>query len=388
MRKLCFFFAFSDCLFTDVLLYTGTMAGGDAAYIRYQEIDKFFSSGRHATVKELAAYLNDLKKAVGTEINLSAGCSEKILYKVLDKMRDELNAPLLKDSENRYYYSTPRTLTRPGYLNREETARTIRLINNLLETVRDSPVYEQAVQLCKDITAESPLIDKYGKKVKDTEHAAPNRVIFLGAPASDVRDSVWGDIYKAMENNCYITIKYITPGHTKAVSRGIRPYQLIFDNGIWDLWGYDCVNRENRLFNLSRIQSLEVRSDADRFTLPPEYDYRLHTPGTFGCFRDLSGTGPGMTTYKILFRSGSYAESFAKERIWGDNPAVEITDKGTVISFDNNQYLPILRWVLGWGADARPLQPEQLVQDWRAEIKRMRDASVSAHDTAAEGGSC
>ena len=93
------------------------------------------------------------------------------------------------------------------------------------------------------------------------------------------------------------------------------------------------------------------------------------TPGTFGCFVDVGGEK--MTRYKIRLAKGSYAESFARERVWGLNPSVTTTKEGTVISFDDNQYLPILRWVLGWGPDAEPLEPARLVRDWKARIKAM-----------------
>ena len=343
------------------------MALGTDEYKRFQLIDEFFASGKRATVKELAEYFDRIMDQ--SDFNLTCGFSDKILYKVLNAMRDELNAPLQKDNENRFYYSSTKTLTKPGFLSREETGKTIRMINHLLETIKDSPIYEEAAKLCSDITNEAPLIDRYGKEMKNEMNSAPNRVIFLGAPASDVRDSIWSDIYKTMEDNYHISIKYVAPGHTESVSRGVRPYQLIFDDGIWDLWGYDCVKKQNHLYNLSRIKSVEIKTQSERFVLPADYDFHKITPGTFGCYRDTDT--PGMCHYRIRLAKGSYAESFARERVWGLNPQIEETESGTVISFDDNQYLPILRWVLGWGPDAEPLEPAQLVDDWKDRIKKM-----------------
>lgn len=343
------------------------MAVGTDEYKRFQMLDQFFASGKKATVKELAEYFETKKHGSGSEINF--GYSNKILYKVLAAMRDELGLPLETNSENRYYYSSGRTLTKPGFLSREETAKTIRMVKSLLETIKDSPVYEEAERLCGEITNEVPLIDQYGKETRDERAAAANRVIFLGAPASDVRDSIWSEIYKAMEGNYHIGIKYVSSGKSQQVSRGVRPYQLIFDDGIWDLWGYDCVKKTTRLFNLSRIRSVEIKKNADRFTLPKDYDFHNVTPGTFGCFRDADTDK--MTHYKILLAKGSYAESFASERVWGLTPSVKTTKDGTIISFDDNQYLPILRWILGWGPDAEPLEPARLVKDWKTRIKAM-----------------
>lgn len=345
------------------------MACGVNEYRRFEIIDQYFSSGKRATVKELYNYIDDL--TLDPKMKIDFGYSEKNLYKVLEAMRDELGMPLVTDADNRYYYSSSVTLTKPGFLNREETGKTIRLINNLLETIKDSPIYEEAAKLCKDITNEAPLFDQYGKVMKkDAEStSASSRVIFMGAPASDMREAIWSDIFKAMENNYPIVIKYISPGYTQTISRGINPYQLIFDDGIWDLWGFDLVKKKAQLYNLSRIKSVVIRKDAERFTFDPKDDFLNITPGTFGCYRDINE--PGMTTYKIRLKKGSYAESYASERVWGMNSSISQDDKGTVIQFDDNQYLPILRWVLGWGPEAEPLEPQKLVDDWKKKIKEM-----------------
>lgn len=343
------------------------MAVGTNEYMRFKLLDEYFASGKRGTVKELAQYFNDIK--LKGNIFIDFGYSESLLYKVLAAMRDDLELPLATDSENRYYYNSSRTLTKPAFLSRKETSKTIRMVKSLLETIKDSPIYDKAAKLCGEITSEVPLMDDYGKQMRDESAAAANRVVFLGAPASDVRDAIWSDIYSAMEGNYHIGIKYVSSGKSQPVSRGVRPYQLIFDDGIWDLWGYDCVKKETRLFNLSRIKSVEIKKNADRFVLPKNYDFHNVTPGTFGCFVDVGGEK--MTHYKILLAKGSYAESFAAERVWGLKPSIQKTKDGTVISFDDNQYLPILRWVLGWGPDAEPLEPARLVKDWKARIKAM-----------------
>lgn len=343
------------------------MACGADEFKRFQEIDSFFSSGKRATVKELAEYFE--RRQYDSDFDVQCGFSDKVLYKVLNAMKDELGVPLQKDRENRFFYSSSQTLTKPGFLNRKETTKTIRMIQGLLETIEESPIYEQAISLCKDIIREAPLMDSYGRERKNEKTAASNRIIFLGAPASDVQDSIWSEIYKAMDENYHIVIKYVVPGYSDAVSRAVRPYQLIFDDGIWDLWGYDCKKKKPLLYNLSRIKSVEIKRDADRFEYKEEFDFHHVTPGTFGCFRDVDSEE--MTRYKIRLAEGSYAESYARERIWGINPALEEDEWGTIISFENNQYLPILRWVLGWGPDAEPLEPQRLVEDWKAKIQEM-----------------
>lgn len=335
------------------------MSCGTDEYKRIKMIDEYFSAGNKATVKELSDYLN-LKNLVA-HIDIKSGFSEKILYKVLAAMKNELDAPIEKDSQNRFFYGTQKSLTKPKFLSSKETGKTVKLVQNLLEIIKNSPAYNEAEKLCNEILSET-----------EKEQSAENRVIFLGAPASNVQDETWAKIYEAMEENFHIVIKYQPAGSSKPLSRGVQPYQLIFDDGIWDLWGFDCVKRQRTIFNLSRIKSVEIRKDADKFNLPEDFDFHNATPGAFGCFFDFNG---GMTNYKIHLAKGSYAESFATERVWGKNFQITKDESGTILSFEGNQFLPILRWILSWGADAKPLEPEKLVSAWKNEIKKMNSKS-------------
>lgn len=337
------------------------MSCGADEYKRFKMIDEYFSAGNKATIKELSDYLKI--KALVSHIDIKSGFSEKVLYKVLSAMKKDLGAPIEKDSQNKFFYAAGKSLfSKPKFLSNKETEKTVKLIQNLLETVKNSPVYNEAEKLCNEILSET-------EKEQNTE----KRVIFLGAPASDVQDEIWSKIYEAMQENFHISIKYKPSGSSECVSRGVQPYQLIFDDGIWDLWGFDCVKRQRAIFNLSRIKSVEIRKDRNKFTLPKDFDFHNATPGTFGCFFDFNG---GMTKYKIHLAKGSYVESFATERIWGKNFQITKDETGTVLSFEDNQFFPVLRWILSWGADAEPLEPEKLVSAWKNEIQKM-NAKIS-----------
>lgn len=319
-------------------------------------IDKMLSKGGRYTPQEISDLLSDLETDGGTSV--------KTVYRLLDKMKKEFHAPIAVDENNRRYYTNDQTVMLPGYIARAENFHFVEIVKNLLSTLKGTPVYEEAEKVFTELSILVPT--KSGAQGK-SEDSAPARVIFLGAPAAEIQDSTWNTIFSAMEKNVHIVIEYDLPGKGKTEKKGVRPYQLIFDNGIWDLWGYDCINRRPQLYNLCRIKKIELNQEF--FDLPNDFDFRNVTPGTFGCFRDLNKDT--MTHYRIHFRKGSYAETFAKDRVWGANYFAEEDDTGTIISFENNQFLPILRWILGWGADVQPLEPSELVNQWKDEIKKM-----------------
>ena len=79
------------------------MSCGIDEYKRIKAIDDVFKLGYKFTVKDLSIHLK-LKNLHDPANAFSCGTSEKVLYKVLTAMKEELHAPLVKDSENQYYY--------------------------------------------------------------------------------------------------------------------------------------------------------------------------------------------------------------------------------------------------------------------------------------------
>ena len=70
----------------------------------------------------------------------------------------------------------------------------------------------------------------------------------------------------------------------KPKPRRVQPWQLIFDNGNWNLHALDVAKNARRRYTLSEIKNLTLTKDV--FTLPKDYDFRKMTRGSFGCLCD------------------------------------------------------------------------------------------------------
>ena len=79
------------------------MSCGVDEYKRIKAIDDLFKLGYKYTVKELSVFLK-AKNLLDPANAFSCGVSEKVLYKVLTAMKNELHVPLTKDMQNQYYY--------------------------------------------------------------------------------------------------------------------------------------------------------------------------------------------------------------------------------------------------------------------------------------------
>ncbi len=148
------------------------------------------------------------------------------------------------------------------------------------------------------------------------------------------------------------------------------PFQLVFDSGSLYLYGASKNPRVPgpRLFKLSKMHDVQVIT-SKTFELPA--NFRFHEnfeKGRFGAFQYDEAYD-----FKIEF-SGD-ARSIIRECIWADNQIIEENQKAatTTISFTSSQWIPVFRWLLSFGENARPLEPDWLVEQWNESIQKMSE---------------
>lgn len=317
---------------------------------------------QHLSIKDMSELLirNGLKK----------GASYQNLYKWLP---DELNEYCVeKDSEGKYFYNN--TYAEQSKISQEidkkelseaQKKEQISIISSFLYSIKDSPVYEKAKEF---LTKEEENLQSF--RNTNTNSANYSRILFMGAPEADIKKEIWDKIYKAMGMNAVLQMDYTPEVKNKSETYKVQPYQLIFDNGIWELWAY-CLRQKHegmKLFNLSRISSVAILELAGKFVLPKNFTFKNFVVGNFGCFNDENPQ-----IYKIKFPKDSYAWRYSKDRIWGAKQTVEECDDGYILSFEASQFKPILRWILGWGKDAEPLEPAGLVKSWKDAVHEMAE---------------
>lgn len=317
--------------------------------------------GKHLSLEEMSQRLINSGFTVGSSV--------KTIYRRI--LPELLQRGAVKDDEKRYYipeYRRDSRLEEQMNKKMEERMETVSIISNFLDTLKDTPVYEKAKEyIDRDYRFSRHRINR--KEETDYEEDTyVSRVIFMGAPAANVQSDIWEIIHFAMMEYKIVLINYIAEDRKEPSQYTVKPYQLIFDNGFWELWGESTTfeHKGKRLFNLSRILDVQVIETAEKFELPENYDFRSTLAGCFGCYNDNI-----IENYSIKFKKGSYAYKYIKDRIWGEFQEIRETEGGYILEFEATQYKPILRWVLGWGPDAEPLEPQKLVDEWKEKIREM-----------------
>lgn len=324
-------------------------------YERILYIDEIIATGTRPTWEKIQSSLD----------RKGFNASRATIFRDLKALQEDFHAPLDIDFNNGYFYTEP-TFRLPALFTNENKIRAAKLIRNLLETIKGTPLYKEACEVFDTLSTVAPVVNSTGK-IKDESvlrDDITNRVVFLGAPNVTIKPETWRVIYGALQNNQIVSFKYKAMNIKEIVQRSVKPYQLIFDNGNWNLFCFDMVNKERRLYTLSEMSNVKLLDGKrDAFALPKDYDFFNITPGTFGSWYHGK-----YKMYKIHLEG--YAARAAKDRLWGRNQKIEKDTKNTgsnkdgiILTFESNQHAPIVRWVLGWGKEAVALEPTELVKD-------------------------
>jgi predicted DNA-binding transcriptional regulator YafY len=287
--------------------------------------------------------------------------SESTITRDIELMRDRLDAPIAYDALRRGYYYTEKTFRLPAVYTSASDLLALGMAKTLLTLYSNTPVHDAANRLLESITA--PLnADGMAQWYTD-------RIVVPPVPSVTVSTEIWDSIITALRENRVITFEYSGALDDSDKPRRVRPYQLLFDNGNWLLYGYAEERKAIRIFFLSRMHSITVCPET--FTLPHNFDYRLSNADDsfFGVF-----AGDKKQQFAIAFYDNSVR--WVRERQWAKDQEIEETDDGVIIYFSSTQYNKVLEWVLSQGCTAEPLAPENLVAEWGRHAEAMNAMRV------------
>jgi predicted DNA-binding transcriptional regulator YafY len=303
-------------------------------------IDRRIASGEYPNTRTLAEEYETGTATVSRDI---------------DFMRNMMDAPIEYDALHRGYYYTDKTYRLPAGFSTAEDMLALGVAKNLLSIYQDTPMYHAVRCLIDSITA--PMaVDKDSRWFE-------NRIVVPKIATAPVAEETWQAIITALRENRVLRFEYTGAWDSGPKPRRVRPYQLLFDGGVWFLYGHDGGRGAIRMYALPRIKNISVTPR--HFTLPRDYDYRQKDTGSsFGLF-----SGGKKQHFRIAFCDDSMA--WVEERIWAADQKITKTASTATIEFTSTQLTKVLDWVLSRGCTARPLEPAELVRRWKWNIAEM-----------------
>jgi predicted DNA-binding transcriptional regulator YafY len=313
----------------------------NTALPRLYFIDEEISSGKYPNTASMAKKYETSHSSISRDI---------------DFMKNSLGAPIEYDALHRGYYYSEKTFRLPATYTTTENMQALGMAKTLLSLYRDTPLYDPARNFLTLITA--PMTDQVNPDWFE------NRIMVPPVASTPVNGEIWNAIIVGLKGNKTISFEYKGVWDGGYKTRRVRPYQLLFDTGVWYLYGYAEERKGIRLFSLARMQKLMVTDTV--FTLPPDYDYCIKADGShFGVF-----TMEKKYTFAVEFYNETVPD--IRERKWAADQKITDIEGGVSISFTSTQLVKVLEWVLSRGGNARPRAPEILVKQWENNINTMK----------------
>lgn len=328
---------------------------------RFRLIDSMLADGEVLSFENI---LDSLRLELRDDL-----LSDSSLRRDFRYMKNELGAPLAYDKKRHgWHYTKPFKLPAEGFS--DDEILYLELMKSLVnQNSNDDFLYKAFDKLLNKIIP-APSTPSHAELVsaslRDRFYIAPR-------PKQLIDEGLVEKILEAIKNNYLLDFNYFSKWEPEERHRKIMPFQLVFDSGSMYLYAASSNPRVPgpRLYKLSKMHSLELVKSRT-FELPANFRFRENfEEGRFGAFQYDEAYD-----FKIEF-SGE-ARSIVRECVWSDNQKIEENQQAdtTTISFTSSQWIPIFRWLLSFGDNAHPLEPDWFVEDWKNTIKKMYENSL------------
>jgi predicted DNA-binding transcriptional regulator YafY len=211
--------------------------------------------------------------------------------------------------------------------------------------------------------------------------APEQRSVALGITASAGGHELSARLAKvetAIFRNKTIVFDYYTMERDEVSSRRVDPYHLLFQGGQFYLLGYAHERKAVRVFRLTRIRgkvSYATKAEHD-FHRPEDFDPRAYANRADWQLGDERGVARVLICERIAWQVerhfGRYGE-ITLTGTGGEEDDASSSEGETVFATGYSSPRSIISWVLGLGANARLLGPDELVDELQRRLELLEE---------------
>ncbi len=239
----------------------------------------------------------------------------------------------------------------------------------LLEPFAGTPLFEGIHSLFRKLET---LLFSESKRLQesltDGFHLTSN-----GASDYSGRSQLISVVLDAVQQRCVLSMTYQKNNAPRPSIYRIQPYSLVYHRGSLYIIAFSMAAQEMRHFKLDRVLKMECLEE--RFDLPKSFDVRTWLEKSFGIF------SPSGRSYFIRIRFAAQVAGTVRESQWHrSQQLVETADGSVLLTLTLENLEEIKSWVMGFGSMARVLEPPELVQAIRDDLRLMA-ASYDGENT-------
>ena len=283
--------------------------------------------------------------------------SRRTILRDIDELRLYYNAPIEYDRQQKGYYFTDETFFVRNVLVSEGEVVAMAGILPLLERYDNTPLKETIKKVYDTISQMLP-------NQVQVQTSLLNEVQFISDPIPNIDSDVFHKIFEAIKQHKTISFGYRSISSTEHSPHSLDPYKIYCQKGDWYAVGFCHKHNKYSPYNLSRMKDIVI---GDVFTPDPDYEKKVHIDPYFGIWNNEN------EAIKIELLFDKSINTYILERTWHKNQTCSQNEDGSVyLSFETNQFQETLYWILRFGSAVTILNPPELKEAYKAELKKMQ----------------
>jgi proteasome accessory factor B len=232
----------------------------------------------------------------------------------------------------------------------------------LFKPLQGSPIYESLESAIQKIGSQLPAQSFKFLRGLDQGISVSSFGLKDYSHSKEVIDA----LTRAVFNKFTVRILHRAPYREKAIEREVDPYKLWYVNNGLYLVGYDHKENALRTFAVERIQSAKLTNR--RFEVPEDFNFEQ--------FRQTAFNMIWGEPQEVKIRFSAAQAPYIRERTWHPGQKIETEGDGSIILTLHVADLDeVKRWLIGFGAEAAVLTPEELQMEIADECRRMANVS-------------
>jgi predicted DNA-binding transcriptional regulator YafY len=170
------------------------------------------------------------------------------------------------------------------------------------------------------------------------------------------------DLFQAVADLRPLTLMYRSLSRPVEERITILPYALVLHRDSIYCIGHHVQRGEIRTFVLDRMRNTEF-SVTERFDVPPDFNLDDYFQGEFGIWK-------GGKRQKVVIDFDAHAAPYVRMRRAHESQKLSALPGGGVrLTMTVGNLNPVASWVLEWGKCARVVEPPELVERVKSELK-------------------
>jgi proteasome accessory factor B len=220
----------------------------------------------------------------------------------------------------------------------------------------------------------TPFVDDLDSVIAKVEAGLPAKVVNHLERISRVFASVQGpkrsyakqkkilsDLRKALLLQRTVILHHQKPDYEEPTPHRVDPYVLVlYQYGLY-VMGYSHRAKALRMFAVERIHRVQLTEDS--FDMPSDPSWEALPRNAFGLIDEAPKTVRIWISPDVAY--------LLKERQWHPTQSLkQQKDKSVIVTFQAGGLDEIATWVLSWGANAKVLDPPELVKEVKSQLAR------------------